>query len=66
MKYIYCTDENMKTTLLSKGFKLINTVNSPNNKVHVFKCTPELFSLDFSIDDIKRTCVLSDKLLMTF
>lgn len=66
MKYIYCVDEDMKTTLLSKGFNLINTINSPNRNVYVFKYTSELFSLDFNINDIKKTCVLFDKLHMTF
>lgn len=66
MKYIYCIDENTKSILLSKGFKLLNTINDPNKKVYVFKFVHELFSSDFSIDDIKRTCVLSDKLKMTF
>lgn len=66
MKYIYCVDNDMRDTLLSKGFKMINTINNPNKKVYVFKLIPELFSSDFSVDDIRRTCVLSDKLKMTF
>lgn len=66
MKYIYCVDNDMKNTLISKGFKLINTINSPNRNVYVFKFVRELFSADFSIDSIRRTCVLSDKLHMTF
>lgn len=66
MKYIYCVDEDTKATLLSKGFKLINTITSPNRDVYVFKFVRELFSSDFSIDSIRRTCVLSDKLHMTF
>lgn len=66
MKYIYCVDEDMKATLLSKGFKLINTIKNPNKNVYVFKFVHELFSSDFSIDTIRQTCVLSDKLKMTF
>lgn len=65
MKYIYCVDEDMKATLLSKGFKLINTIKNPNKNVYVFKFVHELFSSDFSIDTIRQTCVLSDKLKMT-
>lgn len=66
MKYIYCVDEDMRATLLSKGFKLINTIKNPNKNVYVFKFVRELFSSDFSIDNIRRTCVISDELHMTF
>ena len=63
---IYCIDENVKDTLLSKGIKLITVNKNSNKDVYIFEYNPKTFSLNFSDPMIRKTCYLSDKLLMTF
>lgn len=65
MKYLYCKDEALSSTL-SKQAKLLNTISTSNGKVSVFEYEPTLFSLDFNDIEIKKKCVISDKLNMYF
>lgn len=63
---LYCIDEKMKDTLVSQGLKLITTNKNSNKAVYVFEYNPKEFKLNFSDSKVRKTCVLSDKLLMTF
>lgn len=66
MKYLYCRDENLYNTLLSKNMKLLNTMSSSNGKTWIFEYDPSLFCLNFENKEIKQKCHLSDKLIMSF
>lgn len=63
---LYCIDEDMKDTLVSKGLSLITVNKHPQRNVYIFEYNPKTFSLNFSDDHVRKTCLLSDKLLMTF
>lgn len=63
---LYCIDEDMKNTLVSKGLRLITVNKNPQNNIYIFEYNPKIFSLNFSDDKVRKTCILSDKLLMTF
>lgn len=62
MKYLYCKDETLSSTLLSQGAKLLNTISTSQGKVSVFEY-PTTFSFD--IKD-KKNYMVSDKLNMCF
>ena len=62
--YLYCRDEQLCNTLLSKKMKLLNKISSSNGETWVFEYNSSLFSLDFNNMEIKNKCCLSDKLIM--
>ena len=65
-KYINVIDKDLCDTLLSHGYKLLNSINSTNCKVWTFKYDPRLFSLNFEDKEVSKKCFLSDTLRMTF
>ena len=62
--YLYCRDEQICNILLSKNMKLLNTIPSSNEETWVFEYNPGLFSLDFNNIEIKKSCHLSEKLIV--
>lgn len=64
--YINVIDEELCQTLLSYGYKLLNSINSTNYKVWTFKYEPHLFSLNFEDKEVLKKCFISDTLKMTF
>lgn len=67
MKLINVIDENIKDTLLSHSYKLINTIEDIHNKkIWTFEYNPNLFSLDINDEKIKGKCFFSNSSLMTF
>lgn len=65
-KYINVIDEKFCTTLLSHGYKILNSINSTNCKMWTFKYEPHLFCLDFEDKNVSDKCFLTDTLKMTF
>lgn len=65
-KYINVIDENLSNTLLSKGYKLLNSNNSNSVKMWTFEYSPHLFNLNFEDKNVSKKCFLSDTLRMTF
>lgn len=65
-KYINVTDKTLCDTLLSKGYKLLNSINSNNIEMWTFEYVPHLFSLDFEDKEVSKKCFLSDTFKMTF
>ena len=63
---LYCIDDEMKNLLVSKGMQLITTNKNSNKNVYVFDYNPKQYSLNFSDSEVRKKCILSDKLLMTF
>ncbi|MDF2951037.1 MAG: hypothetical protein K0S18_620 [Anaerocolumna sp.] len=60
-------DEELKDTLLSKSYKLINTIEDIHKKkIWLFEYNPSLFCLDINDEEIKQKCFFSDALKMTF
>lgn len=64
--YITVIDKKLCQTLLSHGYKLLNTNNSSNTEVWSFKYEPHLFTLDFEDKEVSKKCFISDTLKMTF
>ena len=64
--YINVIDEELCQTLLSCGYKLLNSINSTSCKVWTFKYEPHLFSLNFEDKEVSKKCFISDTLKMTF
>lgn len=65
-RYINVIDKDLCDTLLSKGCKLLNSINSSNKKMWTFEYNPHLFSLDFEDKEVSKKCFLSDTFKMTF
>lgn len=63
-KYLYCRDEEVSKQLLT-NFKLLNVINDTEGKIHIFRYD-DAVGLDFSNIDIKNSCVIKDKSIMTF
>jgi hypothetical protein len=67
MQLINVIDENVKDTLLSQNYKLINTINDIHNKkIWIFEYNPSLFSLDINDEMFKGKCFFSNSSMMTF
>ena len=66
MQYINVIDESLCKTLLSKGYRILNSINSNGIKMWTFKYEPHLFCLDFEDIDVSKKCFLTDTLKMTF
>lgn len=64
--YINVIDEELCKTLLSYGYKILNSINSNGVKVWTFKYEPHLFSLNFEDKEVSKKCFISDTLKMTF
>ena len=64
--YINVIDKDLCDTLLSHGYKLLNSIDSTNFKVWTFKYEPCLFSLNFEDKEVSKKCFISDTLKMTF
>ena len=60
-------DEELKNTLLSKSYKLINTIEDIHKKkIWSFEYDPSLFYLDINDEEIKQKCFFSESFKMTF
>lgn len=64
--FLYCLNEKNKEILLSKGFKLVNTTKGSEQNVYVFELNRGLINSDFSLNEVIKSCTLSDKLYMSF
>ena len=64
-KYINVIDKDLCDTLLSHGFKLLNSIDSTDCKVWTFQCEPRFFNL-FEDKEVSKKCFISDTLKMTF
>ena len=64
--YINVIDKDLCDTLLSHGYKLLNSINSANCKVWTFEYDPRLFSLNFEDKEVSKKCFISGTLKMTF
>ena len=65
-KYLNVIDKTLCDTLLSQGYKLLNSINSNGIKMWTFEYEPRLFYLDFEDKQVSKKCFLSDTLKMTF
>lgn len=66
-KFLYCIDENLCATLLSKEMKLLNTISDTSNrKIWIFEYNPSLFLFDLNDIEVKKKCFFSDSLKMIF
>lgn len=61
-RYINVIDKTLCDTLLSQGFKLLNSTDC---KVWTFQCEPRFFNL-FEDKDVSKKYFISDTLKMTF
>lgn len=61
-KYINVIDKDLCDTLLSQGFKLLNSTDC---KVWTFEYEPRFFNL-FENKEVSKKCFISDTLKMTF
>lgn len=67
MQLINVIDENIKDTLLSKKYKLVNTIEDIHKKkIWVFEYNPSLFCLDINDENYKNKCFFSNSSKMTF
>ena len=64
--YINVIDKDLCDTLLSHGYKLLNSIDSTNCKVWTSKYEPRLFSLNFEDKEVSKKCFISGTLKMTF
>lgn len=64
-KYINVIDKDLCDTLLSHGYKLLNSINSTDLKVWTFEYEPRFFNL-FENKEVSKKCFISDTLKMTF
>ena len=65
MKYLYVIDKDLRDTLLSKGYTILNSTNS-NIEMWTFKYEPHLFCLNFEDKEVSKKCFISDTLKLTF
>lgn len=65
-KYVNVIDKELCDTLLSKGYKLLNSMNSNNKTMWTFEYAPCLFNLDFEDKSVSKKCFLTDTFKMTF
>lgn len=65
MQYLYVIDKDLRDTLLSKGYTILNSIDS-NIKMWTFKYEPHLFSLNFEDKEMSKKCFISDTLKLTF
>lgn len=67
MRLVNVIDEDVKNTLLSKKFKLINEIEDIHKKkIWVFEYNPSLFYLDINDESYKNKIYFSNSSLMTF
>jgi hypothetical protein len=65
MKYLYVIDKDLRDTLISKGYTILNSTNS-NIEMWTFKYEPHLFCLNFEDKEVSKKCFISDTLKLTF
>ena len=65
MKYLYVIDKDLRDTLLSKGYTILNSSNS-NIEMWTFAYEPHLFCLNFEDKEVSKKCFISDTLKLTF
>ena len=65
-KYLNVIDKTLCDTLLSQGYKLLNSINSNGIKMWTFEYEPRLFCLNFEDKEVSKKCFLNDTLKMTF
>lgn len=65
-KYLNVIDIGLADTLLSQGYKLLNSINSNGIKMWTFEYEPCLFCLNFEDKEVSKKCFLTDTLKMTF
>lgn len=65
MKYLYVIDKDLRDTLLSKGYTILNSTNS-NIEMWTFVYEPHLFCLNFEDKEVSKKCFISDTLKLTF
>lgn len=65
MKYLYVIDKDLRDTLISKGYTILNSTNS-NIEMWTFKYDPHLFCLNFEDKEVSKKCFISDTLKLTF
>ena len=65
-KYLNVIDIGLADTLLSQGYKLLNSINSNGIKMWTFEYEPRLFCLNFEDKEVSKKCFITDTLKMTF
>jgi len=65
-KYLNVIDIGLADNLMSKGYKLLNSINSGGIKMWTFEYEPRLFCLNFEDKEVSKKCFLSDTFKMTF
>ena len=65
-KYLNVIDKTLCDTLLSQGYKLLNSINSNGIKMWTFEYESRLFCLNFEDKEVSKKCFLTDTLKMTF
>ena len=65
MQYLYVIDKDLRDILLSKGYTILNSIDS-NIKMWTFLYDPHLFSLNFEDKEMSKKCFISDTLKLTF
>lgn len=66
-QFLYCCDAELSKKLLSHDYKLLNVIQTSNGEISVFEYNnSNTFSLDFSNTDIRKKCIVKNKLTMAF